>query len=270
MSVGDAAASFLEESRALAALLADLPEDGFDAPTQFKNWTVTDVIAHLHHLNAVCEASLDGQAAFDACITPMIEGMAQGGMQAAHRIWIGSVRGHALVFAWLEGAERLAQKAARADPDARFPWFGPPMKALSAISARQMETWAHGQEVFDLLGREREETDRIRNIAHLGVITIPFAFRIRDLAIPQPPIRVSLTAPSGAMWTWNDSDATSDCISGSAVDFCRTAAQTRNVADTGLVLSGKFARTWGDIAQCFAGSPEDPPPPGSRFASGRR
>ena len=46
------------------------------------------------------------------------------------------------------------------------------MSARSAISARQMETWAHGQEVFDVLGADREEHDRIRNIVVLGLIPL--------------------------------------------------------------------------------------------------
>ena len=31
-----------------------------------------------------------------------------------------------------------------------------------------METWAHSQEIYDLLGRECEHTDRIKNIADLA------------------------------------------------------------------------------------------------------
>ena len=38
------------------------------------------------------------------------------------------------------------------------------MSARSKITARHMETWAHGQEVFDALGKDREEKDRIKNI----------------------------------------------------------------------------------------------------------
>jgi len=32
-------------------------------------------------------------------------------------------------------------------------------------TARYMETWAHSQEVYDLVGVERSYTDRIKNIA---------------------------------------------------------------------------------------------------------
>jgi hypothetical protein len=42
--------------------------------------------------------------------------------------------------------------------------------------------------------------------------------------------------------------------------------QTRNVADTGLSVTGPVAEDWMTIVQCFAGPPEDPPAPGTRFA----
>ena len=50
------------------------------------------------------------------------------------------------------------------------------MSARSSITARQMETWALGQEVFDVLGLERVNTDRVRNIAYLGVSTSGWTF----------------------------------------------------------------------------------------------
>ena len=37
---------FLEESRALFALLADRPDSDFDKVTLFKDWSVNDVLRH--------------------------------------------------------------------------------------------------------------------------------------------------------------------------------------------------------------------------------
>jgi hypothetical protein len=45
--------------------------------------------------------------------------------------------------------------------------------------------------------------------------------------------------------------------------------QVRAVADTELQVTGDTARRWMAIAQCFAGPPQDPPAPGSRFRQGR-
>ena len=38
------------------------------------------------------------------------------------------------------------------DPKKRVKWIGPDMSVISSISARHMETWAHGQAIFDSLG----------------------------------------------------------------------------------------------------------------------
>ena len=64
-----------------------------------------------------------------------------------------------------ENCSQHDPKFAAADPKARVKWAGPDMSIRSSITARQMETWAHAQEVFDILGLERVESDRIRNIA---------------------------------------------------------------------------------------------------------
>jgi hypothetical protein len=45
--------------------------------------------------------------------------------------------------------------------------------------------------------------------------------------------------------------------------------QTRNLADTDLAVTGGIALQWLERAQCFAGPPEQPPAPGTRFKQGR-
>ena len=45
------AADFLAETNALANLLAPLPDSAFDEATQFKGWTLNDVVRHLHFWN---------------------------------------------------------------------------------------------------------------------------------------------------------------------------------------------------------------------------
>jgi uncharacterized protein (TIGR03084 family) len=132
-------------------------------------------------------------------------------------------------------------------------------------TARLMETWAHGQEVYDLVRVDRTHTDRLRHIATIGVKTFGWTFANRGLAPPGPPPYVRLTAPSGAIWEWNEPSETS-FVRGSAVDFCRTVTQVRNVADTSLEVVGEVATRWMAIAQCFAGGAVDPPKPGERAA----
>ena len=53
-------------------------------------------------------------------------------------------------------------------PKKRVQWFGPDMSVRSSITARLMETWAHSQAIYDLLGQTRTNTDRIKNIVIMG------------------------------------------------------------------------------------------------------
>jgi uncharacterized protein (TIGR03084 family) len=140
------------------------------------------------------------------------------------------------------------------------------MSARSSITARLMETWAHGQEVYDAFGVVRENQDRIRSICVLGMNTFGWTFMNRKEAVPERVPYVRLTAPSGTVWEWND-PATDERIEGPAEDFCQVVTQVRNIADVSLDVTGPVATRWMSIAQCFAGPPNDPPAPGTRFTA---
>ena len=81
---------------------------------------------------------------------------------------------------------------------------------------------------------------------------------------PGPMPYLELTAPSGAVWTYGDESET-ERVTGLAEEFCQVVTQTRNVADTDLIVTGATAQDWMSKAQCFAGAPETPPAPGARF-----
>ncbi len=258
------ARDFEEESHLLAELLAPLPESGFSRVTQFKDWTINDVLGHLHMFNVAAGLTLESEEDFAAFFAPIASGLARGqNLLATQAGFLDGLSGRALLDVWRKGATNTARSYATADPKKRVKWAGPEMSARSSITARQMETWAHGQEVFDLLGVKRQETDRIRNIVHLGVSTYGWSFVNKGLDVPGPAPYVELTAPSGQTWGWNDAQA-DNSVTGSAVDFARVVCQTRAVADTALVTTPGPATRWMEIAQCFAGPPETPPPTGAR------
>jgi uncharacterized protein (TIGR03084 family) len=145
------------------------------------------------------------------------------------------------------------------DPGARLPWYGPSMGAVSFVTARLMETWAHGQDVVDAVGAERPPTDRLRHVAHIGVGAMGFSFQAHGLDAPTVPIRVELVAPGGALWTWGPEEA-EDVVRGPALDFCLVVTQRRHLDDARLDITGPVARQWMSVAQAFAG----PPGPGRR------
>jgi uncharacterized protein (TIGR03084 family) len=131
-------------------------------------------------------------------------------------------------------------------------------------TARQMETWAHGQALYDMLAIKRTDTDRLKNIIVLGMKTFGFAHKNRGVAVPDDMPYVELIAPSGDVWAFGNAD-NANRVTGSATEFAQVVTQTRNIADTNLVVTGDVAQNWMAIAQCFAGPPEDPPIAGSRF-----
>jgi uncharacterized protein (TIGR03084 family) len=180
--------------------------------------------------------------------------------------WIDGLTGRALVSRWRGYYTDMATRWVDADPKARLKWAGPDMSVLSSITARLMETWAHGQAVYDLLGIKRVDTARIHNIAVLGVNTFKWTFLNRGWTVPEQVPGVELVAPSGECWRWNESN-TDDRVSGSATEFCQVVTQTRNISDTQLKVSGPVAERWMANAQCFAGPPETPPVAGTRAAS---
>lgn len=254
------AADFLAETRALGDLLAPLPDAAYGEATQFKGWTVNDVIRHLHFWNRAAGLQLTDEPEL-LRLLGAIGGA--GGMRAVEREVVPQ-SGQALRAAWLATAGQIAALYETADPKARLKWAGPDMSARSSITARLMETWAHGQEVYDHLGVERVDEDRIRNIAHLGVSTFGWTYQVRRMEAPPIIPYVRLTAPSGAIWTWGEAGA-ANSVAGSATEFCQVVTQVRNVADTKLDVRGPIATQWMGMAQCFAGKAEPPPAPGTRF-----
>lgn len=257
------AADFLAESEALHDALAALPDSSFDMATQFKGWTIDDVLVHLHFWNRAADLSAQDKAAFHDMIAPVVASLEQGtGMRPPENAAI-QPRRTALRDAWITHARDMAARWADMDPKTRLPWAGPSMSARSSITARQMETWAHGFEVFDTLGRARPETDRLRNIVVLGVNTFGWSHQVNGLAVPEILPALALTAPSGDVWRFGD--ATAGRITGTALDFAAVVTQTRALDDTGLNIEGDTAQTWMRHAQCFAGPPNPPPAPGTRY-----
>jgi uncharacterized protein (TIGR03084 family) len=252
------------EADALHSFLGTLGEKDWSRQTPFLRWTPWDVLAHLHFFDRVSLLSLTDAEAFAAERKAVIQAVATGRSGAeVTREKLGHLGNAELLETWRKTCHEMAQQLGASDPSRRLPWFGPDMGVRMFTTARYMETWAHGQDVYDLMRVPRTHTDRIKNIAVLGVKTFGWTFVNRGLAPPGAPPYVRLVAPSGAIWEWNEPNDESR-VAGNAIDFCHVVTQGRNVADTALEVVGETARRWMTIAQCFAGGPADPPRPGER------
>jgi uncharacterized protein (TIGR03084 family) len=246
------------ESAVVDALLTPLTAADWGRPTPAAGWTITDQVTHLAYFDEVTLLSITDPGRFRA----EAEAMAAAGddfpdrVAAAHRQLPGDE-----VLAWFRTTRaRLLDGYASCDPAARLPWFGPDMGVASSVTARIMETWAHGQDIADSLGIERVPTARLRHVAHIGVRALPYSYAVNGQPVPTQPIRIELTAPDGSEWAWGPADA-ADRVTGPALDFCLAVTQRRHRADTGLVITGPVASQWMAIAQAFAGPPGPGRPP---------
>ncbi|WP_371395746.1 TIGR03084 family metal-binding protein [Fretibacter rubidus] len=259
-----AADDFLAECDAIYAVVSPLTEAELDAPTLFKNWSINDIIAHLHLWNMAADWTLHSPDKFQNLISFTMGRLGEGmGHVAMQNAYFDGLKGRTLIAAWQDYYEPMAARFAVADPDARVNWVGPDMSVKSCIIARQMEHWAHAQAIFDVLGKVRINTDRIKNVAHIGVTTYSWSFRVNGLDVPKPKPFVRLTAPSGAVWEWNEPQD-DNALHGTATEFCQVVTQCRNIADTSLEMIGEAATAWMSFAQCFAGGAETPPAQGIR------
>ena len=253
---GDVAA----ETAVTRGLVASLSETGWHTPTPASGWDIADQVGHLAYFDQVAVlAAVDAEEFRAELAAVQATGLDPEAIAARYRD-----RSGAQMLAWFDRARAgLLGTFKDMDPAARLPWFGPAMSTASSLTARLMETWAHTQDIADALGVTREPTDRLRHVAHIGVGARAFSsYAINGKPPPAAPVYVSLTAPSGAVWTWGPAGA-ADRITGPALDFCLLVTQRRHRDDLALTAEGPTATEWMTIAQAFA----DPPGPGRRPSS---
>ena len=241
----------------LRGMVDPLEATEWDLPTPAAGWAVRDQISHLAFFDDAGRMAMVEPEAFAKAAEEIMK--LSGDPMSEHLSMGRSMDGGQLLSWWDRAHHGLSAALAGADPEARIPWYGPPMGVLSFASARLMETWAHGQDVADALNQSRESTDRLRHIAHLGVRARPFSYLARGLQVPAAWIEVRLESPSGELWNWEiggaDLGGRADSVVGSALDFCLVVTQRRHIADTDLAVIGDNAVEWMSIAQAFAGPP---------------
>ncbi len=264
VDISQVRSDLIAEQNALDDIVADLTDTQWVLATPSPRWSVADQIGHLTYFDHSAVTAITDTDAFRGLVAELWA-IAPKGDEAADELTLGPYRAMSpadLLGAWRTGRALLADASATLGNDTRVDWYGPQMGSKSFLTARLMETWAHGQDIVDAVGAHRPATDRLRHVAQLGFITRGWSYINRGETPPADPVRVELLSPTGDAWTFGPDDAT-ESVTGPAEQFCLVVTQRRHLDDTALVAT-PLARDWLEKAQAFAGPATDGPTAGTR------
>jgi len=219
------------EQHGLQERLESIVADDWLRPTPARGWDVRDTISHLADTDEMAIATATGAP---GSINERAATAASGEDVTYQGVLHGRRRTGAQVLTWWESTVAAEHEMFLGlDPAARVPW-GIGMRPPSFVTARLMETWAHGLDVCAALGLEVHDTDRLAHVAWLATRALPYAYTVAGREPPADPLRVELTLPSGAPWTMGPDDA-ANRITGSASEYCRVFVHRLTVADARAV-----------------------------------
>lgn len=160
-------ADLAAETDALAGILRSLPAAAWHAPTPAEGWTLSDQVAHLVMFDERCMWGISDPERF----TTDRDALGTRGVYASIHDGFTAMDPTELLERWVAGNAALCAVGLRADPKARCMWYGPSMSAVSMLTARVMETWAHGWDICDATGARMADTQR-RHVDDCGLTAL--------------------------------------------------------------------------------------------------
>lgn len=264
VDISEVLADLAAEHECLDRLLSGLSPEQWSADTPSPGWTVTDQIGHLAYFDLTAALAITDPDAFSKEVARLRGPLTDSGNpdETLDDLTLGKYRSmtpEVLLGEWRRARETLHRAASGLENNSRVVWYGPTMGGKSFLTARLMETWAHGQDIATAVGARLPAANRLRHIARLGFITREWSYENRGRKAPPGPVRVTLAAPDGETWNLGPEDAP-EKVSGPAEDFCLVVTQRIHPDDTALQTTPQ-ARDWLLIAQAFAGPPTTGPTP---------
>ncbi|MYW06724.1 TIGR03084 family metal-binding protein [Streptomyces sp. SID3343] len=246
----------VDDAGVLSALVAEGDDldvlvtavDDWSGPTPAPGWTVAHQIAHLAWADSNALSAMRTPDAFDA---ELARAEAEGSGYADKAATAGAAKPRSVLLdEWRAGRAELAAVLRDTPWDHAFPWYMSKVTPALMVPLRLMETWAHGQDVFDAVGAARRPTGRLQHVASLGVLGRGLSFAALGLPEPAGPFRIELAAPDGQTWVWGPEAATQR-VQGSARDFCLCLTRRRPWPETDMTATGEDAQKWLKVARVF-------------------
>ena len=164
-------------------------------PTASPGWIVADQVAHLAYFDASAAVAILEPERFQAGLTELYEGVVAHGID---EFTLGPLR----ALRTMTTARNLAPKPRRRwlrrpapTADDRVAWYGPAMGAVSFLTSRLMETWAHGVDVAEALGSPIDPRATASARRALGFMTRSWSYRCAAKKSPRARSVVLLTSP---------------------------------------------------------------------------
>lgn len=245
-------------------LVAGLEAPQWQLPTPAPGWTIAHQVAHLTATFQMAAMAAAEPAAFQA-FTARISGDFNANVATALTPFL-ALPPDALLGRWQTARADVTRALAAVPAGQLVPWLVRPLPAAALACAGIMETFAHGQDIADAVGEQREPTDRLRHLVGFAVLVWDFGYQARGMTPPADPFRFELAAPSGDSWAFGPADAAQK-IAGPALDFCLLVTRRRHRDDLALTATGADADQWLDIAQAYRGPAGPGRSPGQPAAS---
>jgi enediyne biosynthesis protein E11 len=248
----DVFTDLVAEGEALGKIIAGLDASQWALPTPAPGWTVKHQVAHMTSVFRIAglagsdpelfvKQTAGAEKDFDAAVAELLKPYLAASPEG-------------LLANWRAELDAAVTALAAVPSDQLVPWVARQLPAPVLACAGMMELFAHGQDIADTVGAQRECTDRIGHLAWFATRNRDFGYQVRGLTPPQAPFRYEITAPSGEQWAFGPADA-EQLIAGPALDFCLLVTRRRHRDDLAVRATGADADHWLDIAQAYRGSP---------------
>jgi uncharacterized protein (TIGR03084 family) len=247
-ALAELVADLAREQLELQADCAGLTADEWLTPTSARGWDVRDTIAHLADTDEIAIDTMDDGP---RSLNRFVSLLASAKDVTLWGVLRGRRRSGADVLTWWERISAQAcERLGSLETANRVPW-GLGMGRPAFVTARLMETWAHGLDVRAAIGATAVDTDRLRHVAFLATRALPYAYSYAGRPLPETPLRVELELPSGEVWSHGPVDAP-DRITGPAGEYCRVFVQRLPASEArGLTATGNGARDALSVARAF-------------------
>ena len=247
----------IAEQAQVDCIISDLKEDQWNTPlVGEETWRIKDTINHIAIYDYAACAMLNATEE-----NARIAVEKEGGVDEYKRsIKYRDISGAEALDWWRKMRTEMDYLFIKKNMKDRVNWAPgvPPMSVRALCTARQMELWAHSVDICNTLGLPVIVTDRIKNTLFLSWQARANAYRINGLTMPDVPIYLELTLPSGELWT-NGVEKGENYIIVSAKDWALVSVRRINWRDTDLVIRGTAAEEYADIVQTYAGDAEKAP-----------